>query len=40
MAFCQVFGEVSYGGNETLVFELWLPKRESYNGRYLAVGKK
>lgn len=37
---CRVIGNVAYGAkaNNTLNFELWLPERSSYNGRYLSVG--
>ena len=38
-AFCQVFGVVSYVGNNSVVFETWLPNEHMYNGRFVAVGK-
>lgn len=36
--FCRVIGVISYGPNNTLNFEVWLPDTESYNERYLSVG--
>lgn len=40
-AFCRVVGIIPYGpgGNNTLNFELWLPAKSNYDGRYVAVGK-
>ena len=40
-ALCRVTGTIAYGdnGNDTLNFELWLPDKSTYNGRYVAVGK-
>lgn len=38
-AFCGVTGKVSYPANNYVVFEAWLPEENSYNGRFLAVGK-
>ncbi|TPX13847.1 uncharacterized protein E0L32_005791 [Thyridium curvatum] len=39
-AFCRVVGIIPYGpdGNNTLNFELWLPAKSNYDGRYVAVG--
>ena len=40
LALCRVVGYIDYGrtGNHTLNFELWLPERTKYNGRYVAMG--
>lgn len=38
-AFCEVSGTVSYGTNDSVVFEVWLPDENVYNGRFLAVGQ-
>lgn len=38
-AFCEVFGTVSYPTNNYVVFEVWLPEENAYNGRFLAVGE-
>ncbi|KAL0571964.1 hypothetical protein V5O48_009990 [Marasmius crinis-equi] len=38
VAFCRVYGQVPYGDNNTVNFELWLPEADSYRGSYLAVG--
>lgn len=38
-SFCRLYGKVSYGNNDTLNFETWLPDPSNYNGRYLAVGR-
>jgi hypothetical protein len=35
---CRVVGQIPYGENNTLNFEVWLPESESYNERYLSVG--
>ena len=35
---CRVVGQIPYGENNTLNFEVWLPEAESYNERYLSVG--
>lgn len=37
-AFCEVSGTVSYPGDNYVVFEVWLPEEDVYNGRFLAVG--
>ena len=39
LAFCRVFGQVSYGGNDTLNFQLWMPDVLAYEGRFMAVGE-
>ena len=36
--FCRLSGSIPYTGNNSVLFEVWLPERESYNGRYLSVG--
>ena len=38
VAFCEVTGTVSYPTNNYVVFEVWLPEDNVYNGRFLAVG--
>ncbi|CAM1504986.1 Fc.00g106230.m01.CDS01 [Cosmosporella sp. VM-42] len=40
VALCRVVGSILYGpeGNNTLNFELWLPEKSKYNGRYVSVG--
>ncbi|KUI59280.1 hypothetical protein VP1G_06530 [Cytospora mali] len=38
VAFCEVFGAVSYPGNNSVIFEVWLPDNKAHNGRFLAVG--
>jgi hypothetical protein len=40
MSVCRIVGSIDYGnsGNHTLAFELWLPERTKYNGRYVAMG--
>jgi len=37
---CRIQGAMSYGcrGNDTLLFEVWLPEGCAYNGRYISVG--
>jgi hypothetical protein len=41
ISYCQVTGSVEYGhNNHSVKFELWLPSRDSYNGRFMVVGKK
>lgn len=35
---CRLFGNVPYAGNNSVIFELWLPSTEKYNGRFLVVG--
>ncbi|KAI5862958.1 feruloyl esterase [Durotheca rogersii] len=37
---CRLVGRVPYGekGNNSVIFELWLPSVEKYNGRFLVVG--
>ncbi|KAG6364232.1 hypothetical protein INS49_005830 [Diaporthe citri] len=37
-AFCEVSGTVSYPADNYVVFEVWLPEENAYNGRFLAVG--
>lgn len=36
--FCEVYGSVAYGKNDTLIFALWLPDQADYEDRFLAVG--
>jgi hypothetical protein len=36
--FCRVLGQIPYGNNNTINFEVWLPETSEYNGRYLSVG--
>lgn len=38
-AFCEVSGTVSYSTDDYVVFEVWLPEENAYNGRFLAVGE-
>lgn len=40
-ALCRVQGGFSYGERReaTLNFEVWLPEKSRYNGRYVSVGK-
>lgn len=41
ISYCRVTGSVAYGHrNHSVEFELWLPMRDSYNGRFMVVGKK
>ncbi|KAI1376547.1 feruloyl esterase [Hypoxylon crocopeplum] len=35
---CRIFGTVPYAGNNSVIFELWLPAAAKYNGRFLVVG--
>ncbi|KAI0884285.1 feruloyl esterase [Annulohypoxylon maeteangense] len=35
---CRLFGQVPYPQNNSVIFELWLPAAEKYNGRFLVVG--
>lgn len=37
--FCRVAGGIPYPENNSVLFEVWLPEEESYNGRYLSIGK-
>lgn len=37
---CRLFGNVPYAGNNSVIFELWLPSTEKYNGRFLVVGMR
>lgn len=40
ITYCRVAGSVAYGHrNHSVEFELWLPSRDSYNGRFMVVGK-
>jgi hypothetical protein len=39
IAFCQIFGYVTYGRNETLNFQLWLPDERIYEQRFMAIGQ-
>jgi hypothetical protein len=40
ISYCRVTGSVAYDHSNHLVeFELWLPSRDSYNGRFMVVGK-
>jgi hypothetical protein len=36
--FCQVYGSISYGSNDSLTFTTWLPDASDYNHRFMAVG--
>ncbi|PLB46095.1 putative feruloyl esterase B precursor [Aspergillus steynii IBT 23096] len=36
--FCRLQGSIPYPINNSVLFELWLPDNETYNGRYLSVG--
>jgi feruloyl esterase len=36
--FCEVYGTIAYGSNDSLVFALWLPDASSYEQRFMAVG--
>ncbi|KAJ5896225.1 uncharacterized protein N7473_005624 [Penicillium subrubescens] len=39
ISYCRVTGSVAYDHSNHLVeFELWLPSRDSYNGRFMVVG--
>ncbi|KAI2466038.1 feruloyl esterase [Annulohypoxylon bovei var. microspora] len=35
---CRLFGKVPYPKNNSVIFELWLPAAQKYNGRFLVVG--
>ncbi|KAI1776253.1 feruloyl esterase [Hypoxylon cercidicola] len=35
---CRLFGSVPYAGNNSIIFELWLPPIEKHNERFLVVG--
>ncbi|KAI1761417.1 feruloyl esterase [Hypoxylon sp. FL1150] len=35
---CRLFGSVPYAGNNSVIFELWLPSTKKYNGRFVVVG--
>ncbi|KAI2778631.1 feruloyl esterase [Daldinia loculata] len=35
---CRLFGKAPYPKNNSVIFELWLPAAEKYNGRFLVVG--
>ena len=35
---CRVVGQIPYGENNTLNFEVWLPEADVYNERYISVG--
>ncbi|KAF3064991.1 hypothetical protein GL218_02558 [Daldinia childiae] len=35
---CRLFGKALYPENNSVIFELWLPTAEKYNGRFLVVG--
>ncbi|KAH7069862.1 putative feruloyl esterase B precursor [Paraphoma chrysanthemicola] len=37
-SFCRILGQIPYGPNNTLNFEVWLPEAENYNERYLSIG--
>lgn len=39
IAFCRVIGQIPYGANNTINFEVWLPTASDYNDRYLSVGR-
>ncbi|KAF8852697.1 tannase and feruloyl esterase [Acephala macrosclerotiorum] len=36
--FCKIFGQVTYEGNNTLNFQLYLPDAPAWTGRFMAVG--
>lgn len=37
---CRVVGETTYaGGNNSVLFEVWLPDAAAYNDRFMVVGK-
>ncbi|KAI1411947.1 feruloyl esterase [Hypoxylon sp. FL1857] len=36
--FCQLLGRIPYAGNNSVIFELWLPAAENYTGRFVVVG--
>lgn len=36
--FCRFQGLIPYPDNNSVLFEIWLPDNETYNGRYLSVG--
>lgn len=40
VSFCEVYTSISYGGsgNNTLISATWLPDRQRYNDRFIAVG--
>lgn len=38
IAFCEIYGSVAYGSNDSLNFALWLPDNSKYHSRFLAVG--
>ncbi|KAI1205897.1 feruloyl esterase [Annulohypoxylon truncatum] len=35
---CRLFGKVPYPKNNSIIFELWLPAADKYNGRFLVIG--
>ncbi|KAI0834695.1 feruloyl esterase [Hypoxylon sp. FL0890] len=38
ISLCRLFGKVPYAGNNSVIFELWLPAAENYTGRFVVVG--
>lgn len=38
--FCRLFAQVPYPTNNSVLFEIWMPDPEAYNGRFLALGKE
>ena len=38
LPFCRLFGEISYGNNDSLGIQLWMPQADVWNKRFLAVG--
>lgn len=38
ISFCEVYGSISYGRNNSLIFALWLPNSPNYEHRFMAVG--
>lgn len=38
ISFCEVYGSISYGRNNSLIFALWLPDSLDYEHRFMAVG--
>ena len=36
--FCLVYETVTYGSNETIHMEIWLPDADEYNGKFLVIG--
>ncbi|KAK7565291.1 tannase and feruloyl esterase [Phyllosticta paracitricarpa] len=36
--FCRLFGQISYGTNDSLAVEVWMPEANIWNNRFLTVG--